>query len=78
MISPKPRPPKIHNLLELLKFFPESPDILRATEVAGILELYAVNVRYPNIEMNAISADDADIAYESAIEIPYLIGLYQR
>jgi len=72
------RPPKVHNLVVLLEDFPDSPEILRAVEIAGILESYAVDVRYPEMKVDRISAEDAEIAYESALEIPYLIGLYQR
>ncbi|MCL2142745.1 MAG: HEPN domain-containing protein [Methanomassiliicoccaceae archaeon] len=71
-------PPKVHNLLTLLEAFPDSPDILRAVEIAGILESYAVDVRYPEMDKDKISEEEAEIAYESALEIPYLIGLYKR
>ena len=72
------RPPKIHDLVVLLEDFSDSPDILRAVELAGLLESYAVEVRYPEMGMGKISAEEAEIAYESALEIPFLIGLYQR
>jgi HEPN domain-containing protein len=72
------RPPKIHNMVVLLEAFPDSLEILRAVEIAGMLESYAVDVRYPEMRIDKISEEDADIAYESALEIPFLIGLYQR
>ena len=72
------RPPKVHNLVVLLEAFPDSPEILQAVGIAGMLESYAVDVRYPEMGIDRISEEDAEIAYESALEIPYLIGLYQR
>ena len=72
------RPPKVHNLVVLLEDFPDSPEILRAVEIAGMLESYAVDIRYPDIGIDRISVEDAEIAYESALEIPFLIGLYKR
>ena len=72
------RPPKVHNLVLLLEAFPDSPDILRAVEIAGVLESYAVDIRYPEMGIGKISEEDAEVAYASALEIPYLIGLYQR
>jgi hypothetical protein len=45
-------------------------------EIAGMLESFAVDIRYPKMEICGISAEDAEAAYESALEIPYLIGLY--
>ena len=72
------RPPKVHNLVLLLEAFPDSPDILRAVEIAGVLESYAVDIRYPEMGIGRISEEDAELAYASTLEIPYLIGLYQR
>jgi HEPN domain-containing protein len=71
-------PPKTHNIVLLLQNFPDSPDILRATEIAEILGLYIVDTRYPGMGVSNISEEDAELAYEYAIEIPYLIGLYKR
>jgi HEPN domain-containing protein len=72
------RPSKTHNLVVLLEAFPDSTKILRAVEIAGMLESYAVDVRYPEMGIGRISEEDAELADESALEIPYLIGLYKR
>ncbi|MCL2148214.1 MAG: HEPN domain-containing protein [Methanomassiliicoccaceae archaeon] len=71
-------PSKTHDLVLLLEAFPDSPEIQRAIEIASELGAYAVDVRYPGVKAVRISEEEAEIAYESAIEIPYLIGLYQR
>jgi len=69
---------KTHNLVLLLGDFPASPEIMRATDIAGMLESYAVDVRYPEMGPGDISEEEAETAYEEALEIPYLIGLYKR
>lgn len=65
-----------HNLVHLMRVFESSPQIDRAIEYCLILTQYEAQSRYPDDVYMEYSPEDAEIACEMALEIPYLIGIY--
>lgn len=67
-----------HDLLMLLDYFDDSDEIERAKEYCTVLAEYEAKTRYPYDGVNSFTPEDAEHAYELAIEIPYLIGIYEK
>jgi len=67
-----------HNLIHLLDYFDDTPDIEVAREYGAILTSYESRARYPRGKVRIFTPEEAENAYEMALEIPYLIGLYNR
>lgn len=65
-----------HNLVYLMRVFESSPQIDRALEHCLILTRYEAQARYPDDVYTEYTPEDAEIACEMALEIPYLIGIY--
>ena len=71
------RPLHTHNLILLLEDFDDSEELELAREYAGLLTDYEVHTRYPRSGITIYSQEDAEEAYDMALRIPYLIGLYK-
>lgn len=69
---------RTHNLLFLLDDLPDTPKLERAREYCTILTGYEARTRYPVYGLVRFSPEDAEEAYEMALQIPYLIGLLEQ
>ena len=69
---------RTHNLLLLLEDFDDSPQIEKAREYCQVLNRYEARSRYPVEGIMDCGPEEAEEACEMALEIPYLIGLYER
>ena len=68
---------RTHNLVFLLEDFGDSPQIAKAREYCQVLNRYEARTRYPVEGTMNCSPEEAEEACEMALEIPYLIGLYE-
>ena len=69
---------RTHNLIFLLEDFGNSPRIEKAREYCQVLNRYEARTRYPVEGKMDCSPEEAEEACEMALEIPYLIGLYEE
>lgn len=67
-----------HNLLYLLEDFESTEEIEKARDYCKTLGQYEARARYPIEGATIFTPEDAEEAYNMALEIPYLIGLYQK
>lgn len=67
-----------HNLLYLLEDFEASEGIDKARDYCRTLSQYEARTRYPIEGATIFTPEDAEEAYDMAVKIPYLIGLYQE
>lgn len=68
---------RTHNLVHLIEKIESTPDVELAKEYCLILTGYEVRSRYPDDEYRVFSPEEAELAYEMALKIPYLIGIYE-
>lgn len=68
---------RTHNLVHLIEKIEDAPDIELAKEYCLILTSYESRSRYPDDGYRIFSPEEAEIAYEMALKIPYLIGIYE-
>lgn len=67
-----------HNLVFLMDDLGPGKNLDLARDYCRILNQYEAGTRYPYDGMRIYSSEDAEQAYELALEIPYLIGLYEK
>ncbi len=72
------QPSRSHDLVRLLDGLEDISDFDTIAEYCSILSNYEAQVRYPSDKMLILSPEDAELAYEMASEIPYLLGIYSR